>query len=371
MAAVAAAFCMLCLPAHADVPFVAAPDFPTNLQPWATVIGDFNNDGRADVAMANFDSPGYATVLLGNGHGSFAYQSAPAVEKVPNGLAAGDFDGDGKLDLVVSSISNDPADIVSVLRGRGDGSFGAAVTYAVGAMPQNVVVADFNNDGKPDILTENGNSNSISVLLGNGDGTFMPAVPYDLGLSPMNVAVGDIDGDGNLDVFVSANSPLASFAFLQGFGYGRFGVARYGGSGGALYYGIAVADLDRDGHLDVALLDTPGSKIDVYYGEGGGLFENVLEVPTDADFSSVAAADLFGDGHVELLTAGDSGVRLFESRRDGTFRDAGALPGVAGGANIAIADIDGNGSPDIVSPSYFTSQSTALLNQTILRGGFE
>ena len=100
MAVVAAALCMLCLPAHADVPFVAAPGFPTNLQPWVTVIGDFNNDGRADIAMANFDSPGYATVLLGNGHGSFAYESAPPVEKVPNGIAAGDFDGDGKLDLV-------------------------------------------------------------------------------------------------------------------------------------------------------------------------------------------------------------------------------------------------------------------------------
>ena len=260
---------------------------------------------------------------------------------------------------------------MAVLRGRGDGGFDAAVTYVVGAMPQNVVVADINNDGKPDILTENTNSNSISVLLGNGDGTFVSAVPYDLGFSPMNLALGDIDGDGNLDVFVSANSPLASFALLQGFGDGRFGIAHYNGAGGSLYFGIAVADLDGDDRLDVALLDSPGSKIDVYYGEGGGFFENVIEVPTDANSSSVAAADLFGDGHVELLTAGENGVRLFESRRDGTFRDAGALPGVAGGANIAIADIDGNGSPDIVSPSYLTAQSTALLNQTILRGGFE
>jgi hypothetical protein len=368
---VAAALCASFLPARADVPFVAAPAFYTGLQAWATVAGDFNNDGRADIAMANYDEPGYATVVLGNGHGSFAFASSPSINKAPNGIAAGDFDGDGNLDLVVSSISNDPSDVVSVLLGHGDGSFEAAVEYPVGALPGFVAVADLNGDGKPDIVTENSNSNSISVLLGGGDGTFLPKTDFALGLSPMNLALGDLNGDGKIDVAIAANSYFAAFVVLLGNGDGTFGPPQYGGSSDTIFNGIALGDFNRDGRLDVALLDAIYAKVDIYIAQGGGLYSNVIEVPTDANLSAIAAADLYGDGQVELITAGSGVARLFQSSGDGTFRDAGAFPGIAGGAGIAIADVDGDGKPDVIAPSYYEVQSTALLNQTLFRGGFE
>lgn len=367
---IAAALCVSCIGVHAAVPFIAGPGFSTGPEPWGVVIGDFNNDGNPDVAMANFITPGYATVLLGNGQGSFTFRSSPIVEKTSTGIAAGDFDGDGNLDLVVSSISNDPSDTVSVLLGRGDGTFDA-VEYPVGAFPQFVAVSDLNGDGAPDIVTENSNGDSISVLLGNGDGTFMDRVDDNLGLSPTNLMVADMNGDGIPDVVVAANSFFASFAVLRGTGDGTFASPTYGGNGAAIYSGIAVADINRDGLPDVVLLDRADSRIDVYFALGQGLFANVVSIPTDADVSSVAAADLFGDDHMELVSAGGSGARLFEYRDDGTFHDAGLLPGVVGGAAIAISDINHDGKLDIVAPSYSNVQSTALINQTLFRSGFE
>jgi hypothetical protein len=367
----AAALCAFFLAAHADVPFIAAPEFYTGLQPWATVAGDVNNDGYIDIAMANFDFPGYATIVLGNGHGSFAFASSPSIDKTPNGIAAADFNGDGNLDLVVSSISNDPSDVVSVLLGHGDGSFEAAIEYQVGAFPKFVAVADLNVDGIPDIVTENTNSNSVSVLLGVGDGSFLPRTDFDLGLVPESLALGDIDGDGNVDVVVSVNSPFASFAVMLGNGDGTFGLPVYTGASNTFFPSITLGDFNRDGRLDVALLDGIHGEADIYLAQSGGLYSNVIEIPTDANSLSIAAADLFGDGNVELITAGGGGARLFETSGDGSFRDAGAFPGIAGGAGIAIADINGDGKPDLIAPSYLSQQSTALLNQTLFRGGFE
>src|SRR6516164_340033 len=122
----------------------------------------------------------------------------------PQSVAVGDFNGDGKPDLaVVNSYSNN----VSVLLGNGDGTFQPAVSYGTGSGtgPAFVAVGDFNHDGKLDLAVANSNSSNVSVLLGNGDGTFQTAVNYDVGGAPTSIAVGDFNHDGKLDLAV-ANS---------------------------------------------------------------------------------------------------------------------------------------------------------------------
>ena len=119
-----------------------------------------------------FAVPGSATVLLGNGAGSFAAIAQPPVAKGPWGIASGDFDSDGKLDLVVSSISNDPTDIVTVMLGNGDGSFDAGVEHEVGGNPQFVKVADLDDDGNDDIVLVSSDAEAVSVFLGQCDGNF-------------------------------------------------------------------------------------------------------------------------------------------------------------------------------------------------------
>src|SRR6266581_6915083 len=118
----------------------------------------------------------------------------------PSNIVVGDFNGDGKLDLAVTDYSNNN---VSVLLGNGDGTFQAPRTFPVGIHPAQVAVGDFNGDGKPDLVVSNYDSNTISVLLGNGDGTFQAAQNYLVDSAPVFVAVGDLNGDGKPDLAVA------------------------------------------------------------------------------------------------------------------------------------------------------------------------
>src|SRR5207302_913920 len=110
------------------------------------------------------------------------------------------FNGDGRVDLAVANAGGGN---VSVLLGRGDGTFQPAANYDVGASPYSVAVGDFNGDGMADLAVANAGAGTISVLLGRGDGTFRTAVNYGVGASPRSVAVGDFNGDGKVDVAVA------------------------------------------------------------------------------------------------------------------------------------------------------------------------
>jgi hypothetical protein len=147
-------------------------------------------------------------VLLGNGDGTFqaALNSDPRGN--PRSIAVGDFNGDGKLDLAVANPDfpvppcglDDDLGGISVLLGKGDGTFQAAVAYNAGRFPQSVAVADFDGDGKPDLIVANYGSLSVSVLLGKGDGTFQDAISFNVGGPPQSVVVGDFNGDGKPDL---------------------------------------------------------------------------------------------------------------------------------------------------------------------------
>jgi hypothetical protein len=197
--------------------FAAAPGSPINVgtQPYALAIGDFNGDGKTDLAVANFGGA-TVSVLLGNGNGSFtaAPGSPAAVGSQPTSVAVGDFNGDGKADLAVA---NSNSNTVSVLLGVGNGSFTAAASspIAVGADPSSVMAADFNGDGRADLAVANFNSNNMSLLVGNGDGTFAAASdsPIAVGTGPDAVSFGDINRDGKPDVIVS-NSAGNSLSVL-------------------------------------------------------------------------------------------------------------------------------------------------------------
>src|SRR5207245_1738207 len=162
-------------PALADtVSFVARRDYEAGQSPVSVVVGDFNGDGVPDLAVANeldLDlSGGTVEVLLGKDDGTFqAARTVVAARARRTSIVVGDFNGDGKPDLAVANFGSNT---VSVLLGNGDGTFQAPLTVASATGPRSVAVGDFNGDGTLDLAVADWGSNTVSVLLGNGDGTF-------------------------------------------------------------------------------------------------------------------------------------------------------------------------------------------------------
>ena len=210
---------------NGDGTFSAATAHSAGLHPFSVAVSDFNADGKFDLAVINFGDPysspqinGSATVLLGRGDGSFnpSFNYSAGVASVSG--VVGDFNGDGTQDLAVANLGSYyqgsfTNSSVSVLLGKGDGIFQAAVNYDAGAAPVSLAVADFNGDGKPDLAVANYNSTNVSVLLGQGDGTFQSPVSFRTGqipqYSPGSLALGDFDGDGRVDLAVAVGSGVS------------------------------------------------------------------------------------------------------------------------------------------------------------------
>jgi VCBS repeat protein/FG-GAP repeat protein len=194
---------------NGDGTFQAAQNHRLNRFPWSVAVGDFNRDGKLDVAVVTFNSDSVGVVLLGNGDGTFQaerYFGTGIPGNFPASVAVGDFNGDGLADLAVAGPGAPPAyydGSVSVLLGNGDGTFQGVRHYDAGAGPFSVAVGDFNGDGLADLAVANEVSDNVSVLLGQGDGTFQAARSFGAGLRPAFVVVGDLNGDGLPDLAVA------------------------------------------------------------------------------------------------------------------------------------------------------------------------
>ena len=154
---------------------------------------------------------GLALVPAALGAVSFAPPANFGVGSAPQSVAVGDFNGDGKPDLATA---NQNSSDVSVLLANGSGGFGVAASFAVGLSPVSVSVSDFNGDGKPDLVAANRDASSVSVLLGDGSGAFAAATSLAVGAGPVSVAVSDFNGDGNPDL-VTANRDANSASVLR------------------------------------------------------------------------------------------------------------------------------------------------------------
>ena len=162
---------------------------------------DLNGDGHPDLAVLAYCgrdrktcASGAVEVFLNNGHGIFGNPHYFSVKGVgPDGIAAADLNKDGKVDLVVANNNFQAASTVSVLIGKGDGTFKPSVNYAVGAGPAGVAISDFNGDGNADIAVANTGSATVSILYGKGNGTFKRAQDLNFATNslPIDVAAAD------------------------------------------------------------------------------------------------------------------------------------------------------------------------------------
>jgi hypothetical protein len=347
------------LPVTANSTGVTSQSIPGYL-----ALGDLNNDGKLDVVSANYWVATVST-LLGKGDGTFTqtgeYQTgAPrsgdgTLYAGPSAVVLGDLDGDGRLDLVTA---NNLGNTVSVLRGKGDGTFAAKVDYACGKGTQSVALADVNGDGRLDLVAANYESDTVSVLVGNGDGTLAAKVDYPVGDGPRKVALGDLDADGKLDI-VAVNMLARTVSVLLGLGDGTFTDGMTSPTAGppsawldeaALGDLAALGDVNGDGKPDLIVVT---SQVSVMLGRGDGSFATPVGYPADYwgdGIRSLALADVNGDGKPDIFAMSSTGgpVSVLLGRGDGTFA-AKADYLVGSGMNVvALGDVNGDGSLDIV-----------------------
>jgi hypothetical protein len=394
--------------------FFTSTSFAVGTSPHGEVVGDFNGDGKADLAVVN-EGSNTVSILLGNGDGSFRPKTDFATGAQPWGITVGDFNGDGKLDLAVA---NRGSNSISILLGNGDGTFQPKTDIALLVKPIALTVGDFNGDGKADlaVATQNGNTNDLTMLLGNGNGTFQAPVTTvtdtasfaGFGLSgngQSSISAADFNGDGKLDLVVvnnkDFNQPLGRGFFTSSPGPGTVSVLLGNGDGtfqaprnspvGSEAMTVAVGDFNGDGRPDFAVNNLASNSVSVFMNSGNGNFSSSTILGTSGnlaagDFNgdgitdlaaggkvfngqagtglqagttyaltmaSPVAADLNGDGHLDL--AGVTGTNVIGdwlNNGNGTFPAPILIPG--GGVTMgsqATADFNGDGIPDLVTAS--------------------
>jgi hypothetical protein len=378
-----------------DVSFLPAVVYDTGgTEATFVAVGDFNGDGKPDLAVANSYYSNTIGILVGNSDGTFQ----PAVSYDSGGgfpatIIPVDLNGDGKLDLVVANQSQcypcGQNGVISVLLGNGDGTFQQVHTYDSGGQgfansgfgTAEIAVADVNGDGKADVVVVNCASKSsaacgdgdgaISVLLGNGDGSFQPAVSQNSGAPHIGtgIVLADLNGDGKPDLVITNNLCLSStdcpgeeVGILLGNGDGTFKPTVGYPSGGWSNTGISVADLNGDGKPDLVVAGCGSSDcwvgngvIGVLLGNGDGTFQLTGTYSTGGRLGDgITIADLNGDGQLDVVVANviDFSVGVLLGNGDGTFQPAITYP--SGGNytySVAVQDVNGDGKPDILVTS--------------------
>ncbi len=368
------------------VGFAAAPTLPTGFLPTAIVNGDFNEDGKTDVAVSNGgDNSIY--VYLGNGDGSFKipeilYTSGES----PVWLLAAKLRTGGHLDLIVADGDSNQ---IEVFLGNGDGGFQASAVTSLPQAPSFLVSGDFNKDGVTDIavglvIAAFSSGNQLAILPGNGAGGFSQAIlaPSPSGVGGASVAswmaAGDLNGDGFPDLVLSLSSGN-SVAYLNQAGTSFQPGATFGPADGSA--ATALADTNNDGCLDAIEAGAAGF-LTIATGNCDGTFTQHAAVANLGDVDvALLVADVNGDGKPDVVGssafspgAADNGtyggylVSVLAGTSSGGF-SAPALYRVGSQAyGLTIADLKGNGKPDILAVSQRESTASDLANDG--NGGF-
>ena len=358
----------------------------TGAAPLQVVTADLRHSGILDLLVAEADSATVG-VLLGNGDGTFQpevlyYAPAPVLS-----LAAGDFDGDGKIDIVAGLLGDAVTGPVAFLRGDGAGHLGPPVTRppenSVGSFATITLQAfDFNGDGLPDLLMndEGGVLAGVHVYLNEGSGTFKESVYlFEAGpfVQSLNAIAGKLNESGCPDIAVSTTA--GTVYVFNGHCDGTFdGFPNVFLIGSAdVGAGLALADVDGDGHLDVITSGIDfdvspygpetGDAVAVLHGDGHGALGPGKIYRGETGMFSIAVGDLNGDGHPDLITSNQDSdsASVYLNDAKGAFGDprgayiGDANDGVTGGSINnpfccpMVSDINGDGKPDLAYIMYW------------------
>jgi len=305
--------------------------------------GDFNGDGKADLATAN--APGTVSVLTGNGSGGFTQRPTVTVGGGLTSIVTADFNGDDRADLAVTSTTN----TISLLTGDGAGGFTPSIAGNTGDSPNALTTGDFNDDGSPDLAAPNQSSNNVSVLINDGAGAFDVTTTGATGLSPFSITTGDFDDDGNPDL-ATANLSSSSVSVFEGDGAGAFSSPTTAGTG-ATPGSITTGDFDDDGDADLATANRNADNVTVLAGDGAGGFPSAVNVPVGRFPYAITSGDYNGDGTADLAVGNGSELSVSVLTSDGAGGYSSVIAGSSDVAPRAITtgDYNQDGRPDLVT----------------------
>jgi hypothetical protein len=357
--------------------FAPAVSYGTGQLPDGSAAADFNNDGNVDVVVANAGS-GTLSLFLGNGDGTLtAAGTIPLGIPNPLTIATGDFNGDGNVDVAVAGVSSSP--VIQILFGNGNGTFSPPISVTIPGLPQpgvtglfvfpEIAVSDLNSDKKPDIAVAT--SSGVAVLLNDGSGNFTVAGSVASGQVIQNVALADVNNDGISDVVFMTTASGGPNTFLSiGNGDGTFRPPVTLPLTTQLPDGIAIADFNNDGLLDVAVDDNGGSgsqngTIQIALQQRGGGFQQAGTL-TLSNPTGIVATDFDGDGHIDIgatsTVNGQDFLQVFRGRGDGSFFAANQFPVSAGVLHPIVAHLTNTVAFDAITSGISANQISVLVN---------
>jgi Domain of unknown function (DUF4347)/FG-GAP-like repeat len=360
--------------------FIPQTNFEVGSFPTSVAKGDFNGDRILDLVAANHGSSSTSvSVLLGTGSGGFSAKTDFTVGTQPIAVTVGDFNDDGKLDLATTS---DVYNTVSILLGDGSGGFSAKTDFTFSGQlsggPVALAVGDFNGDSKLDLFTANSTGSGVSVLLGDGAGGISAETGFAVGNNPRSVIVGDFNGDRNLDLVVANqnyntnnNGRVSGLSVLLGDGVGGIisttNIAVPGGPDS-----IVFGYFNNDNNFDLATANYDGNTVSILLGDRAGGFALTTTVATGNKPMSIKAGDFNGDGTLDLATAlfGSRSVSVVLGDGAGRLTDRTdiAMPVIGQGffagspTSVTVGDFNNDGKIDLATAVYDNNVSVLLNN---------
>jgi len=344
--------------------------------PNSVYVMDVNDDTYPDIITGNWGEEDSITILLGDGSGGFSesVESPILLGSRPLDVFVADVNHDGGPDIVASTSNESDIGLVCVLLNDGNGVFTNATgsPFRVGNGPENVHVADMNNDTHPDIITTNTNyagtgSDNVSILRGDGTGNFPEMRFVDIeGEDPTGLFVADVNHDTNMDI-ITSNQHEKDVDVLLGNGDLSFNKGYSRSSSGLWPWDVYVADIDGDSHPDIVIPNNIDNSITVLKGDGEGDFTEMTGEPVKVGNgpSTVCAVDVNGDGRSEIFCANTQSHNvsiLFWDPVDEVFHEpSGAYELGQGPSDIVLSDVNGDGEVDIITANAYSDDVSILL----------